>query len=168
MAVTAVGATFRIRRSLRFVSGSVVGSVGVLVAVATGVVALLLSLPRLASVLTFASVVYIAYLALRIATAPPLSHQAADVPAPSFVAGFLLAIANPKAWFAIAAVFAGSALAVVAKVAILAAMIVVIHIAWLFAGTSLAGLLRSPVHSRIANVLFGVILIATTLVALLR
>jgi threonine/homoserine/homoserine lactone efflux protein len=168
MAVTAVSAAFRIRRSLGFVSGAIAGTAGVLAAVATGVAALLLSMPGLASALTFASVVYIAYLALRIATAPPLSQQAADIPAPSFAAGFLLAVANPKAWIAIAAVFAGSTLAVVDKVAILGAMIVFIHIVWLIAGTSLAGLLRDPRHSRIANVLFGAILVGTTLLALVR
>jgi threonine/homoserine/homoserine lactone efflux protein len=168
MAVTAVSAAFGICRSVRFVSGAIMGTAAVLLAVATGTVALLLSTPGIASVLTLASIVYIAYLALRIATAPPLSQQVEGVPAPSLTAGLLLAIANPKAWFAIAAVFAGSRLAVLPKIAILGTLIVIIHICWLFAGASLAGLLRDPTRSRIANVAFGMILIGTALVALLR
>ena len=47
-------------------------------------------------------------------------------------------------------------------------MIVLIHLAWLLGGVSLAGLLRDPLRSRIVNVLFGLILVATTMFALLR
>lgn len=175
MAVTATGAAFGVRRSMGFVSGAVAGTVAVLLAVAMGVVALLMSIPGLAVVLTLASAAYILYLAWQIATAPPLSTQAADAAAPSFAAGLLLAVANPKAWFAIAAVFAGSTLIessrewdALLKTAVLAAMIVLIHLAWLLGGVSLAGFLGDPLRSRIANILFALILVATTLFALLH
>jgi threonine/homoserine/homoserine lactone efflux protein len=175
MAVTATGAAFGVRRSLGFVSGAIAGTVAVLLAVATGVVALLVSIPGLGSALTLASAAYIFYLAWRIATAPPLSKQSADAPAPSLAAGFLLAIANPKAWFAIAAVFTGSTLIwsshqldALLKAVVLAAMIVLIHLAWLFGGVSLTGLLGDPLRSRIVNILFGLILVGTTVLALRR
>jgi threonine/homoserine/homoserine lactone efflux protein len=175
MAVTATGAAFGVRRSLPFTSGAIAGTVAVLLAVATGVVALLLSISGLGVALTLASSVYILYLALKIATAPPLAKQTADAAAPSFAAGLVLAVANPKAWFAIAAVFAGSTLVesspasdALLKLMILAAMIVIIHLGWLLGGASLSGLLRDPLRSRIANVLFALILAGTTVLALIR
>jgi threonine/homoserine/homoserine lactone efflux protein len=150
------------------------GTAAVLAAVAAGIVAMLLSVPALARLLIYASAAYIIYLAWRIATAPPVSAQAADVPSPTFMPGFLLAIANPKAWFAIAAVFSASTLFAgsrtidaALKVAVLALMIVVIHIAWVLAGASLSRALRDPVASRIANIVFAVILAATAVVPLL-
>jgi threonine/homoserine/homoserine lactone efflux protein len=175
MAVTATGAAFGVRRSLGFVSGAIAGTVAVLLAVAAGVPALLMSIPGLGAALMFGSAIYILYLAWKIATAPPLSQQDADARAPSFAAGFLLAIANPKAWFAIAAVFTGATLAetsrevdALLKIAVLTAMIVIIHLAWRFGGVALTGLLRDPLRSRIANILFGLILLATTVVTLIR
>ncbi len=175
MSVTAVGAAFGVRRSLAYVSGLVLGTAAVLLAVATGIVALLLSMPGLAPVLTSASAAYILYLAFRIATAPPLSTRDRNVLAPSSAGGFLFAVANPKAYFAIASVFTGSTLAehsraldALLKAAVLAIMILIIHICWLLGGASLAGFLRDPLRSRIANVLFAVILIGTAIFPLMH
>jgi threonine/homoserine/homoserine lactone efflux protein len=174
MSATAVGAAFGFRRSLRYLSGLVLGTVAVLLAVATGIVAMLLSMPRIAPVLSAIAAVYILYLAFRIATAPPLSMHGRDPAAPSFAGGFLLAAANPKAYVAIAAVFAGTSLTGEAgaldaglKVVVLGLMIVVIHLGWLLAGAALSGILRDPVRSRIANLAFAVILVATTALAFL-
>jgi threonine/homoserine/homoserine lactone efflux protein len=175
MSVTAVGAAFGFRRSLAYLVGLVLGTIAVLVAVAAGVVAMLLSLPRLAPLLVAASAAYIAYLAFKIATAPPLSGQDPAASAPSFAGGFLLGVANPKAYLAIAAVFAGTTLAVgshvieaMLKAAVLTMMIVVIHLGWLIAGVSLSRLLRHPVGSRIVNLLFATILMITTIMAIVH
>ena len=117
--------------------------------------------------LVAASAAYILYLAYRIATAPPLSKLDGDVAAPSFMGGFLLAVANPKAYVAIAAVFAGTTLAdaptldALLKTAVLALMIVVIHMAWLLAGTSFSRVFYDPTSARIANVVFAATLVVT-------
>jgi threonine/homoserine/homoserine lactone efflux protein len=175
MSVTAVGAAFGPRRSLPYAGGLVLGTSTVLLAVATGVVALILSVPRLGPVLGVISALYILYLAVKIATAPPLSAGGRDIRAPSFGGGYLLAIANPKAYFAIAAVFTSATLALgsplrdaALKSAVLVLLIILIHAAWLFAGVSLARLLRDPLRSRIANALFAAVLVGTGLLALLR
>src|SRR5258708_6814108 len=175
MSVTAVGAAFGFRGSLAYLTGIILGTTAVLLAVAAGVVAMLVSLPRLAPVLVIASAAYIAYLAFKIATAPPLSRQDPAESAPSFAGGFLLGVVNPKAYLAIAAVFAGTHLAVeshlveaVLKTAILTIMIVVIHLGWLSAGVSLSRLLHHPVSARIVNLLFAAILIATSIMAIAR
>ena len=175
MAVTATAAAFGVSRSLRFVSGAIAGTVAVLLAVAAGAVGLLMSAPALGAALTLASAVYILHLAWKIATAAPLSKQAADGSAPGVAAGFLLAIANPKAWFAIAAVFTGSTLIEssreldgLLKAAILVIMIALIHLFWMLGGVSFSGFLSHPLRSRVVNILFGLILVGTTGLALIR
>ena len=171
MSVTAVGAASGMRRSIGYFSGLVAGTIAVLVAVATGVVSLLLSVPHAAPVLVAASAAYILYLAYRIATAPPLSKLCGDIAAPSFAGGFALAIANPKAYVAIAAVFAGTTLAddpapdALLKTTILAVMIVAIHMAWLLAGTVFSRVFYDPVYARIANAVFAVTLVVTAAIA---
>jgi threonine/homoserine/homoserine lactone efflux protein len=175
MSVTAVGAALGLRRSLGFVAGLIVGTSAVLLAVASGIVATLWSVPRLAPVLAVASTAYIVVLAVRIARAPPPRPLGPAGTAPSFAGGLLLAIANPKAYVAIAAVFAGATLGgsspateALLKIAILGPMIVVIHFGWLLTGASLARVLRDPVASRAANLAFAAALLATSLLPLLR
>jgi threonine/homoserine/homoserine lactone efflux protein len=174
MSVVAVGAAFGLRRSLRYASGLILGTVSVLLVVATGIFAALASVPRLAPVLTAASAAYIVFLAIRIARAPPLQRQDAAAPAPSLAGGLLLAAVNPKAYLAIAAVFAGSRLGglppaaeALTKMVVLAAMVVLIHLGWLLAGASLARALRDPTASRIVNLALAGVLVATSLVAAL-
>ena len=171
ISATAMGAAFGVRRSFRYLSGLIVGTMAVLLAVSIGVVALVLAIPHGAGVLGAISAVYILYLAFKIATAPPLQSQSGVVAPPAFVGGLLLAIANPKAYLAIAAVFAGTTVIVddhgldaVVKTALLSVMIVIIHLCWLLAGASLARVLRDPVSSRLVNVLLAAALVGTTLV----
>jgi threonine/homoserine/homoserine lactone efflux protein len=175
MSALAVSAAFGLRRSMVYVLGLMLGTTAVLLAVASGVIAMLLSLPALGSLLIYGSAVYILYLAWCIASAPPLQDQPTDVQSPSFTPGFLLALANPKAWFAIAAVFTASTLVAgssaidaALKIVVLAIMIVLIHLGWVFAGASLSRFLRDPLISRIANVVFAVVLAATAVLPLLR
>jgi threonine/homoserine/homoserine lactone efflux protein len=171
--VTAVGSAFGWHRSMPYVTGVVAGTIAVLLLVATGLTAALLAFPVVRPLLLVASLGYILLLAWRIATAPPLGAPDEEAPAPSPAGGFLLGIGNPKAWIAIAAVFASGTLAgtpladALAKVALLAVMIVAIHLAWLLAGVSLAHLLRHPVGSRIVNGALAILLVASTVLALL-
>ncbi|MBZ9708064.1 LysE family translocator [Mesorhizobium sp. ESP7-2] len=172
ISVTAVGAAFGLRDSLCYAGGIVLGTTAVLLVVATGVMAALASMPKLAPLLVVASAAYILYLAFKIATAPPLAARAADASRPTWLAGFLLAVANPKAYVAIAAVFAGASsgagdagLRLWTKLTVLAVMIVVIHAAWLLAGAAFARYLRRPVASRIINLVFAATLVLTTVLA---
>ena len=175
MSALAVSAAFGLRRSLVYVLGLMLGTTAVLLAVATGVIAVLLSQPALGRILIYASAAYVLYLSWQIATAPPLQDRPTDVASPSFTPGFVLAVANPKAWFAIAAVFTAATLAAEShaldaalKVAVLTVMIAVIHLAWVFAGASLSRHLRDPNISRVANVGFALLLAATAILPLLH
>ena len=171
ISVTAVGASFGIRRSLPYAAGLVAGTVAVLLAVAAGVVALVASIPHGALVLGILSAAYILYLAFRIATAPPLDARSGLTAAPGFFGGFLLAVANPKAYVAIAAVFAGTTVArdpgldAAVKTVVLSGMVVLIHLCWLLAGVSLSRRLRDPVSARIINLAMAAALVAVTAVA---
>jgi threonine/homoserine/homoserine lactone efflux protein len=174
ISLTAAGSVHGVRRSLGYLAGIVAGTWAVLLAVAAGVTALLLALPGVEPVLIAASAVYILWLAWRIATAPPLGKSGARAPAPTLPGGALLGVANPKAWVAIAAVFAsgrladGAAADAGAKVAVLTVLIVVVNSAWLAAGASLAPLLRRPRVARVVNVTLAALLVAATGAALLH
>src|SRR5262249_30715991 len=133
ISLTATGSAFGVRRSLGYLAGIILGTAVVLVAVATGITAALLAVPALRAVLIGVSVAYILWLATHVAPAPPLAEGTGPGDAPTLAGGVVLGIANPKAWVAIAAVFASARLAGTAavdaavKVALLTGMIVVIN-----------------------------------------
>jgi threonine/homoserine/homoserine lactone efflux protein len=174
LSLVAAGSAYGARACLPYLVGLVAGTALVLLAVAAGITAALLAVPALGTALIVVSAAYILWLAYHIATAPPLGAPAAETRAPSFAAGALLGVANPKAWVAIAAVFASSTLAAAAitdagaKVALLSAMIVLIHVAWLAAGVSLAPLLRDPRRARAVNLALAAALVAATTLAALE
>jgi threonine/homoserine/homoserine lactone efflux protein len=174
ISLTAAGSACGVRRSLGYLGGIVAGTSIVLAAVATGITALLLAVPTARDVLLGVSAAYILWLAYHIATAPPLGAQTATSNTLGVGAGTLLGVANPKAWVAIAAVFASTHLArhapvdAVAKVAVLTVMIVLINATWLVAGASLAPLLRDPRRGRVVNVALAAALVAATALAVLH
>ncbi len=173
ISVAAVGSAFGVRRALPYMVGLIAGTTGVLVIVALGLSAALLSLPAIGPALTLAAIAYVVWLAWTIATAPRLAALDPAAAPPPLWGGVVLGIANPKAYVAIAAVFAANRIAVdqladaFAKTLVLAAMIAVIHVVWLFAGTLLARLLTRPVAARIANVAMAAAMLAASLLALL-
>jgi threonine/homoserine/homoserine lactone efflux protein len=168
ISLTAAGSAYGVRRSLAYLIGIIVGTTIVLVAVGTGITATLLAVPAMRTVLIAISAAYILWLAYHVATAPPLAAQSATSAAPSLAGGTLLGVANPKAWLAIGAVFAGSHLATsasadaAAKIAVLTAMIVLINATWLIAGASLAPLLRDPRRARMINAALAAALVGAT------
>jgi threonine/homoserine/homoserine lactone efflux protein len=173
ISIAAVGGAFGIARALPYLVGLVIGTTGVLVIVAFGLSAALLSLPAIGSALTVAAIAYVIYLAWKIATAPPLAALDPAAAPPPLWGGVVLGIANPKAYVAIAAVFAANRFAAdpaadgLAKTLILAVMIVVIHIVWLTAGAVFARLLTNPVVARIVNVGMATAMLLASLLALL-
>jgi threonine/homoserine/homoserine lactone efflux protein len=174
ISLTAAGSAYGMRRSLGYLLGIVAGTVVVLVAVATGITAALLAVPAVRPALLAAGAAYILWLAYHIATAPPLTGRAAAVAAPGLAGGALLGVANPKAWIAIAAVFASARLAhgaaadAAAKVAVLSVLIVVINATWLAAGSSLAPLLRHPGRARLVNRCLAALLVAAAALTVVR
>ncbi|MCG6858592.1 MAG: LysE family translocator [Salaquimonas sp.] len=168
LSLAAIGAAFGARQGLPYLAGIVLGTLGVLLIVASGLTAAILTVPAIANVVTFVAAAYILYLAWRIATAPPLGQNDATVRAPSLVAGFALAIANPKAYAAIGAVYSGNVLVTGdilsdagLKIAVLAAMILTINSTWLVFGSLISRFLHDPRYSRIANITFALLLLVS-------
>lgn len=175
LSLAATGSAFGFAPSLRYLAGIVAGTTGVLLMIATGVGAVVLALPGAAPIITFAAACYILYLAYRIATAPVLAGPAPDRAAPSFGGGLLLAIANPKAFAAIGAVYVGIAVApgragldAALKIAALFGVILIVNTAWLGLGASFATLLRRPRIGRAANITFAVLLVLSVAVAFIH
>jgi threonine/homoserine/homoserine lactone efflux protein len=183
ISLAASGSAFGIRPSLGYLGGIVTGTIAVLLLVATGIATALLAHPIAGQVLTAIAALYILYLAWKIATAPirPAHATASKSPqttpeakAPDFRGGVMLAIANPKAFAAIGAVYAAHAITPhslwldnALKIAALALVIVLVNSLWLVFGAGFARLLSDPRFGRIINILFAVLLIASLAMALL-
>jgi threonine/homoserine/homoserine lactone efflux protein len=175
LSVAAASSAFGIRRALPYLAGIAAGTTAVLLMIAAGVGTIVLAVPGLKPVVALLAAGYILYLAYRIATAPALSEPAAGRIAPSTAGGLLLAIANPKAFAAIGAVYAGitvapanPALDAASKVGVLTAVIAIVNTAWLLLGASLARLLQHPRAGRAVNIAFAVLLVLSVAAAILR
>ena len=165
LSVAATAAAYGFRRSLPYALGINLGTILVLLAMALGASTLLYALPALALPVSIAASLYILYLAFQIATAPPLTDKAGEL-APGLAPGLLLAIANPKAYLAIGAVYSKAELApssaltdAVLKCVILSVAIIVIHTVWALAGSALTSVLRNPKASRMVNLILATALV---------
>lgn len=166
LSLAATGAAFGFARGVPYLLGIILGTIGVLVAIALGVTGLILTIPGVAPILVTLAACYILYLAFKIASAPPLSTQAEDSNAPRCWNGLLLALANPKAYAAIGAVFSGFTLIEnhptgdgVFKFGVLTCMIFLINTVWLGVGAWLARMFHSSAASRGINIGFALLLV---------
>ena len=80
----------------------------------------------------------------------------------------LLSLVNPKGYAAMAALFSGFVLIrgrpeldAALKLGVLVVIVVAVNAAWLFAGAALTRFFREPRTSRIINVTFAVLLVAS-------
>lgn len=173
LSLAATGAAFGARRGVAYMLGLNLGMVAVMAITASGLVGLLLALPGAAPAVTVAAAAYFAYLAWRIATAPPLEEGGGDRRQPSFLAGILLSLVNPKAYAAMAALFSGFVLVqasiaidAVVKAAVLTLVIATVNVAWLVAGAALTRCFRNRRASRALNITFAVLLLVSVGLAL--
>lgn len=171
LSLAAAGAAFGAYRSTAYLLGIVLGMVAVMAIVASGVVGLLLAVPGAAPVVTVLAALYFVWLAWRIATAPPLAEGGPDRPPPTFAAGLLLSLVNPKGYAAMAALYSGFVLLpdrlgldVAVKIGSLTVVIAVVNIAWLLVGASLTRLFRDPRANRAINIAFALLLLGSVLV----
>ena len=174
LSLAATGAAFGSRRGLAYMIGIDLGMVLVMAITASGVTGVLLALPGAAPVVMVLAALYFVYLAWRIATAPPLADDADGGREPSFMAGVLLSLINPKGYAAMAALFSGFVLIRAApaldasfKLLALLAVIVAVNVAWLVSGAALTRFFRDPRTNRLINVTFAILLIASVGLALM-
>jgi threonine/homoserine/homoserine lactone efflux protein len=174
ISLAATGAAFGARGGIGYMAGIIGGMLVVMGIVATGVTGVVMALPGATPVVIAAATAYFAYLAVRIATAPPLAEDAAAGRRPSFAGGVVLSLVNPKGYAAMAALFSGFVLVrgrlepdAALKMMVLLAIMIVVNIAWLFAGAALTRLFRQPRTNRAINVAFAVLLVVSVAAALL-
>src|SRR3954454_2848949 len=87
LSLAAAGAAFGARSGLAYMTGIVIGMVGVMAIIATGVTGVLLALPGATPVVAAMAAAYFVYLAFRIATAPPVTEGTDQNRRPSFGGG---------------------------------------------------------------------------------
>ena len=167
----ASGAAYR-GRAFPFVLGMTLGTGTVIVLVATGVTGLIAAIPGLAPLITLLAGAYILFLSWKIATAPPVGILDDTNRPPPLLAGYALAVVNPKAYTVMAALFSGFVLVPgdpIANGALKAGLLIpfalVANTTWMIAGASLARALRDARTSRILNVVFAVLLVVSVAVA---
>lgn len=174
LSTAALASAYGAARGVPYLAGICAGTTTVLAIVASGVTGVVFAVPGAAPAVTVAAAAYILYLAWTIATAPPLAGRGDGRKAPSFLPGYLLAVANPKAYAAIGAVYssvtvvaASLAADTVAKLATLTLVIVAVNTTWLLFGAAFARYLASPRLGRAINVSFAVLLVASVAAAVL-
>ena len=173
VSLAATGAAFGPRRSLAYTAGIDAGMVVVMSVTAAGVTGLVLAIPGATPVVAVLAALYFVHLAWRIATAPPLEDTARGSE-PSFAAGVVLSLVNPKGYAAMAALFSGFVLIrgrpeldAALKLGVLVVIVVSVNAAWLIAGAALTRFFREPRTSRVINVAFAILLVASVGAAVL-
>lgn len=101
LSIAASGAAFGFGKTLNYIFGLIVGMIIIYVMVALGLGLLFDRYPIVHTIFQWVSLLYMLYLAYKIATAPPL-HSVKTKPLGP-VQGVLLNLVNPKAYFAVIA-----------------------------------------------------------------
>lgn len=174
LSTAGVGASFGFRFGLRYVLGLFIGTNIVALGVITGLAAIVLSVPSVRWVLMTASVLYLLYLAARIAFAGSKIAFIEATVAPGIVAGLMLQAINPKAYAVNTSLFTGFPYApeslvfeTVTKLLIVNAIWIPIHLAWLWAGASLHRLNLSDTAQQRINYAMALAMLAVVILALL-
>jgi len=150
-----VGAAFGASAGYRYVAGLFVGTNLVALAVVTGVAALILAMPGLQPVLLTASVLYLVYLAMRIAFAGSRIAFVQSRSSPGFFNGIALQAINPKLS------------EILIKFLLINAVWIPIHLLWLSAGIYLQQLNLSRKTQRTVNAAMAISLLLVVALAAL-
>ena len=163
---TASGSRFGYARSLPLIAGIASGLAVLVASAATGLGALVQSVPVLSLALKLVGSAYLLWLAVRIASAGAPGANSEDRAVPiGFAGGLLLLLVNPKGWtmaFGAAASFSGLAASPVSLAAILGGTFAVAATVslslWCLGGTVLARVVRTPRQWMILNASLGALL----------
>lgn len=158
LSTAGVGSGYGYRPGFAYVAGLWAGNNLVAGLVISGVAAAALALPWLRTVLLWASAAYLLWLAAKIAFAGARIAFIHAERAPGLWNGLALQPINPKAYAVNTALFSGFAflpgalaLETAIKLAILNAIWIPIHLAWLWAGVTLRRLDLAPTVQRTIN-----------------
>jgi threonine/homoserine/homoserine lactone efflux protein len=148
--------------ALRYYVGLQLGLAIAFGATAVGLLSLLEAVPVGVSVMALASAAYLIYLAYQIATGPVGSALQSAQARSSPMSGFVLGVANPKAYAAFASLLASQTLVphdrqidALLKWSICVIVAIVVDLAWLFIGVKLRQAALRPLTERILNISLG-------------
>ena len=169
-ALLVIGKSHGFLGSLRFFAGLQAGLAIAAILCASGLLSVLSSVPGLTGLLTLAAVIYLGWLAWSIATSPVAAAPRAGEAVTTFTAGLLLGISNPKAYLGFMTLFASQTLIsgshaadALCKWLLTVAVILVVDIAWLYAGARLGRISLSARTGRYINVALGMTILAVAL-----
>ena len=172
LSASVVGAGYGFLVGTRYICGLWLGNLAVSLIVISGLWALILTIPNLRTILGVASLCYLGYLAVLIASAGSITRFTGVSKAPGFRAGILLQFINPKAYAVNTFLFSNFAfmpsswiVEVSIKLLIFNAIWIPIHLAWLQLGIVLHRLELAPARQRIVNIIMAVLLMVVVLIA---
>ena len=170
MMLMASGANFGLRRTVPHMLGVSLGFGGMVWVLGLGFDRVIAANPALSQALTWISMVYMLWLAWKIATAAPPDSVGTQGRPMTFLQAAAFQWVNPKAWAmalgALSAYAAGVGGALV--VALIFALVNLPTVAiWAVAGQGLRGFLASPGRLRLFNAVMALLLIASMLPVLL-
>jgi threonine/homoserine/homoserine lactone efflux protein len=174
LSTAGVGSGFGFRAGLAYVAGLFLGTNLVALAVVSGIAAALFAAPYLRTVLVYASVAYLLYLAARIAFAGSRIAFIEARKAPGLLNGLALQAINPKAYAVNTALFSGFAFwpgdlatETVLKFLIINVIWIPVHFAWLFAGVTIRRLDLPPRAQSAINIAMALSMLAVVALAAL-
>ena len=174
LSAAGMGSAYGFRPGLRYLVGLFIGTNLVGFAVISGLAAIILSVPAVRTIFLVASMGYLLYLAYRIAFAGSrVAFIEAKTP-PGIPSGVLLQVINPKAYAVNTTLYMGFAFypdsflfEMTAKVLIMNAIWIPIHLVWLYAGASLHRLNLSDRAQFRINVLMALSMLGVVVLAFL-
>ncbi|MBL4812256.1 MAG: LysE family translocator [Rhodobacteraceae bacterium] len=167
MMLLASGANFGLRRTLPHMLGISIGHSFMVVVVGTGLIQVFNAYPLVHQVLVWLSVVYLLYLAWKIANSAPKLGTAQSVGHPfTFIQAAGFQWVNPKAWFmAITAVTAYTADQSFRSVLFVACVFALTNFPaitfWAALGQQMQRFLTNPARLRVFNIAMALLLVAT-------
>lgn len=174
LSVAGVGSGYGAGPGSRYIAGLWVGTNLVALAVVTGMATIVLANAQVRTVLLFASVAYLVYLAFKIAFAGARIAFKEVTRAPGFWDGIALQAVNPKAYAVNTTLFTGFAFLpgslgneTLIKFAIMNAIWLPIHFGWLYVGISLHRLNLAPQAQRRVNRIMALSMLCVVALALL-
>lgn len=173
LSTAGVGSAFGAKPGYRYVFGLFLGTNLVALAVVTGLAGLILAQPAIRTFLMYASVLYLCYLAAKIAFAGSNIAFIESSRAPGIFDAILLQLINPKAYVVNTALFTGfpfeqSSLLIETlwKFVLINAIWIPIHLVWLAAGIGLKRMELSSSWQRIINIFMACSLLAVVFLAM--
>ena len=167
------GAAYGFKKSLRYVIGLFLGTNLVFLAVASGLIAVLMSVPSVRIFLLVLSTCYLFYLASKIALAGSnIAFIKAKAP-PGIISGILLQAINPKAYVVNTTFVSGFAfyqssfvMELIIKFLIINSIWIPLHLIWLYVGTVLHELNLTNKNQRIINLMLAFSMIAAVIISI--